>query len=98
MEDNKKEASRSTPAASLPGTPRWVGGVEPAKDLLTATGTQILEMECRQQPERLRELLQAYASDSSIQAELKTFRGLATKKGPVLFIGMGGSYCSFISR
>ena len=70
MEDNKKE------------TPRWVGGVEPAKELLTATGTQILEIECRQQPERLRELLQAYAGDSSIQAELKKFRDLAAKKGP----------------
>jgi glutamine---fructose-6-phosphate transaminase (isomerizing) len=85
MEDNKKEA------------PRWVGGVEPAKELLTATGTQILEIECRQQPERLRELLEAYAADPSIQAELKKFRDLATKRGPVLFIGMGASYCSSIS-
>ena len=85
MEDNKKEA------------PRWVGGVEPARELLTATGTQILEIECRQQPERLRELLEAYAADSSIQAELKKFRDLATKRGPVLFIGMGASYCSSIS-
>jgi glucosamine--fructose-6-phosphate aminotransferase (isomerizing) len=97
MEDNKKDAPRSTPAASLPGTPRWVGGVEPAKDLLTATGTQILEIECRQQPERLGELLHAYSTDASIQAELKKFRSLATKKGPVLFIGMGASYCSSIS-
>ncbi len=97
MDDNKKEAPRSTPAASPPGTPRWVGGVEPAKELLTATGTQILEFECRQQPERLRELLEAYAADSSIQAELKKFRNLATKRGPVLFIGMGASYCSSIS-
>jgi glutamine---fructose-6-phosphate transaminase (isomerizing) len=97
MEDNKKEAPRFTPAASLPGTPRWVGGVEPAKELLTATGTQILEIECRQQPERLRELLEAYAADTSIQAELKKFRTLATEKGPVLFIGMGASYCSSIS-
>jgi glucosamine--fructose-6-phosphate aminotransferase (isomerizing) len=97
MEDNKQEAPRSTPAASLPGTPRWVGGVEPARELLTATGTQILEIECRQQPERLRQLLEAYAADPSIQAELKKFRDLATKKGPVLFIGMGASYCSSIS-
>src|ERR1700722_6585645 len=97
MEDNKKEAPRSTPAASQPGTPRWVGGVEPAKELLTATGTQILEIECRQQPERLRELLEAYAGDSSIQAELTKFRDLAAKRGPVLFIGMGASYCSSIS-
>src|SRR3984885_13376616 len=85
MEDNKRE------------TPRWVGGVEPARELLTATGTQILEIECRQQPERLRELLQAYAGDPSIVAELKKFRELAAKTGPVLFIGMGASYCSSIS-
>ena len=77
--------------------PRWVGGVEPARELLTATGTQILEIECRQQPERLRELLKAYAGDSAIVAQLKKFRELAAKEGPVLFIGMGASYCSSIS-
>src|SRR5271167_3264877 len=77
--------------------PRWVGGVEPAKELLTATGTQILEIECREQPERLRRLLEAYAGDAGIQAELKKLRELALKKGPVLFIGMGASYCSSIS-
>ncbi|MGB8538245.1 MAG: sugar isomerase, partial [Acidobacteriaceae bacterium] len=85
MEGNKMEA------------PRWVGGVEPVKDLLTATGTQILEIECRQQPERLRELLREYFFNSAIKAELKKFHDLATKKGPVLFIGMGASYCSSIS-
>jgi glucosamine--fructose-6-phosphate aminotransferase (isomerizing) len=85
MEDNKKQS------------PRWVGGVAPAQELLTATGTQILEIECRQQPERLRQLLTAYAGDPAIQAELGQFRDLATKEGPVLFIGMGASYCSSIS-
>jgi glucosamine--fructose-6-phosphate aminotransferase (isomerizing) len=85
MEDNKKQA------------PRWVGGVEPAKELLTATGTQILEIECRQQPECLRQLLTAYAADSTIQAELEQFRRLAQRPGPVMWIGMGASYCSSIS-
>ncbi len=85
MEENQKQA------------PRWVGGIEPARELLTATGTQILEIECREQPERLRQLLKEYAGDSAIQAELKQFRDLAAKKGPVLFIGMGASYCSSIS-
>jgi glutamine---fructose-6-phosphate transaminase (isomerizing) len=85
MEDNKKQ------------TPRWVGGVEPAKELLTATGTQILEIECRQQPDCLRQLLTAYAGDSAIESELEEFRSLAQKPGPVLFIGMGASYCSSIS-
>jgi glucosamine--fructose-6-phosphate aminotransferase (isomerizing) len=77
--------------------PRWVAGIEPAKELLTATGTQILEIECREQPEQLRRLLEAYAGDFTIQDELKKFRELALKKGPVLFIGMGASYCSSIS-
>jgi glutamine---fructose-6-phosphate transaminase (isomerizing) len=85
MEDNQKQA------------PRWVGGVEPAKELLNATGTQILEIECRQQPECLRQLLKAYSGDSAIQGELKQFHRLAQRPGPVLFIGMGASYCSSIS-
>ena len=85
MAENKTEA------------PRWIAGIEPAKELLAATGTQILEIECREQPERLRQLLRAYGGDSAIQAELKKFRELALKKGPVLFIGMGASYCSSIS-
>lgn len=96
MEDTNQQTPRSTPAASLPGT-RWVGGVEPAKELLTATGVQILELECRQQPERLRDLLTQYAGDSAIRDELKEFRRLAEKPGPVLWIGMGASYCSSIS-
>lgn len=85
MAENKREA------------PRWIAGIEPAKELLNATGTQILEIECREQPERLRRLLGAYDGDSAILAELKKFRDLARKKGPLLFIGMGASYCSSIS-
>lgn len=77
--------------------PRWISGVEPPKELLTATGTQILEIECREQPARLRDLLQAYRSDALVRTELKKFRELAAKKGPVLFLGMGASLCSSIS-
>src|SRR5580692_3032184 len=77
--------------------PRWISGIEPAAELLKATGTEILEIECREQPARLRELIQAYGSDPAIRAELKKFRGLAEKSGPVLFIGMGASFCSSIS-
>lgn len=78
-------------------TPRWISGIEPPQELLTASGTQILEMECRQQPERLGELIEAYAGSGEIRGELKAFRDLAACKGPVLFIGMGASYCSAIS-
>src|SRR6202453_1141513 len=85
MEETKKQA------------PRWISGIEPRKELLEANGTQVLEIECREQPERLRELIGAYASDPAIRAELGKFRELAAKKGPVLFIGMGASWCSSIS-
>jgi glutamine---fructose-6-phosphate transaminase (isomerizing) len=74
--------------------PRWIAGVEPPKELLSATGTQVLEFECREQPARLRELIHAYHSDLVIRVELERLRQAAQKKGPVLFIGMGGSFCS----
>jgi len=77
--------------------PCWISGIEPSKELLAASGTQILEIECREQPERLHELIRSYASDSVVRAELKKFRDLASKNGPVLFIGMGASFCSSIS-
>ena len=77
--------------------PRWIAGIEPAKELLAANGTQILEIECREQPHRLRDLIRTYRDDSALRAQLKKFRDAATKKGPILFIGMGASYCSSLS-
>ena len=74
--------------------PRWIAGIEPAKEILAYTGTQVLEMECRQQPRLLRDLLAAYASDHALRDELSRFRELAGKQGPVIFLGMGASYCS----
>lgn len=79
------------------GSPRWVGGVEPPKELLNATGTEILELECRQQPEKLRALIETYATDAAIREELASLRKLAQQPGPVLFLGMGASYCSAIA-
>jgi glutamine---fructose-6-phosphate transaminase (isomerizing) len=78
-------------------SPRWIGGVEPPAALLNATGTQILEIECREQPARLRDLIRAYCSDSELRAELMKLHQLARRQGPVLFIGMGASYCSSFS-
>lgn len=78
-------------------TPRWINGVEPSALLLQANGIQILEIECREQPKRLGELIRAYSTDAVIQGQLQKFRELASKNGPVLFIGMGGSFCSSIS-
>ncbi|RXH58094.1 SIS domain-containing protein [Granulicella sibirica] len=85
MEETKKQPAR------------WINGIEPTTELLAMNGIEILEYECREQPERLRELVRAYSSDSAIREELRRFRVLAAGKGPVLFIGMGGSFCSSIS-
>jgi len=49
-----------------------------------------MELECREQPTRLRELLRAYATDPEI-------RKLRAAPGPVLFLGMGASLCSCYS-
>ena len=77
--------------------PRWISGIEPPKELLTATGTQILEIECRQQPERLRELIHSYSHDGEIREQLGKISALAAGRGPVILIGMGASFCSSIS-
>jgi glucosamine--fructose-6-phosphate aminotransferase (isomerizing) len=77
--------------------PRWIAGIEPSKESLTANGTQILEIECREQPNRLRDLIQAYRDDPALRAEFKKFRNATAKKGTILFIGMGASYCSSFS-
>ena len=70
--------------------PRWIGGVEPPPELLRATGIEIMELECRQQPRLLRGLLRTYATDPEV-------RGLCAAPGPVLFLGMGASLCSCYS-
>jgi glucosamine--fructose-6-phosphate aminotransferase (isomerizing) len=77
--------------------PRWVGGVVPPPELLNATGTQIMELECREQPACLGQLIDAYQSDAVIRAQLKRFRELAARPGAVVFAGMGASYCSAIA-
>jgi glutamine---fructose-6-phosphate transaminase (isomerizing) len=77
--------------------PRWIAGIEPSKELLSSSGIEILEIECREQPQRLRDLIQAYRTDPALRAQLKRFRELAVNQGPILFIGMGASYCSAIS-
>jgi len=78
-------------------SPRWIGGIEPPKELLSANGTQILEIECRQQPQKLAELIREYASNPDIQGQLRKLHEIASNPRPVLFIGMGASYCSAIS-
>jgi glucosamine--fructose-6-phosphate aminotransferase (isomerizing) len=77
---------------------RWISGIEPPQELLSASGTQILEIECREQPRKLHELIRAYAADPAIHGSLGKLReASAAGRGPVLFIGMGASLCSSIS-
>jgi glucosamine--fructose-6-phosphate aminotransferase (isomerizing) len=79
-------------------SPRWISGIPPAAELLSATGTQILEIECREQPGKLRDLIRRYGADPAIQSALGTLRhAAASNRGPVLFVGMGASLCSAVS-
>jgi glucosamine--fructose-6-phosphate aminotransferase (isomerizing) len=78
-------------------TRRWISGIEPAPELLSATGAQILEIECREQPGKLHELIRAYAADPEIRSALAKLREDGAAIGPVLFLGMGASFCSSIS-
>ncbi len=77
--------------------PRWIAGVEPPSDMRTLDMTAIYEMECREQPECLVRLLRAYGEDRSILNELETVRQMSLFPLPVLFIGMGASYCSSLT-
>src|ERR1700722_3928931 len=79
-------------------TRRWISGIEPAAELLSASGAQILEIECREQPHKLHELIRVYAADTAIRGPLDRLGDAsAADRGPVLFIGMGASLCSSIS-
>jgi glutamine---fructose-6-phosphate transaminase (isomerizing) len=75
----------------------WIGGAEPPADVRGLKMTAIYEMECRQQPEKLAQLLRAYQNDSAIRKELETLREMSGSPGPILLIGMGASYCSSIT-
>ena len=76
---------------------RWIGGVEPPAALRGGNMTSIFEMECREQPKRLVQLLHAYQNDLAIAKELEILRMMSRSTGPILFIGMGASYCSSIT-
>lgn len=76
---------------------RWIGGVEPPDELRGRDMVSIYEMECREQPGRLAQLLHMYQSDSAITAELETLREISRSPSPFLLIGMGASYCSSIT-
>lgn len=75
---------------------RWIAGVEPPKDLLARSMTSIYEMECREQPEWLAELLHSYHASPEINRQLESLKSTAQATGPAIFIGMGASYCSSV--
>lgn len=78
------------------GSP-WISGVQPPEELRSKNMLEIYEMECREQPEKLAQILRAYQEDPEIRNQLDTLREMSRASGPILFIGMGASYCSSVS-
>ena len=76
---------------------RWIAGIKPPDEMLTMSMTAIFEKECREQPERLAQLFRTYDQDQSLLKELHQLRQVALSPGPILFLGMGASYCSSIA-
>ena len=81
-------------SAEKMSAPRWIAGIEPAAEVLKMNGTEVLEMECREQPARLAGLIAAYAERDGAGEQLLGLRGIVERPGPVLWLGMGGSLCS----
>jgi len=81
----------------LNGGMQWIGGVEPSAEVLAMNMVQIFEMECREQPARLAELLKSYGENRVVREELGRVKQIARDAGPVLFAGMGASFCSGVS-
>lgn len=77
--------------------PRWIAGIEPSPGIRTQSMIEIYEKECLEQPERLSQLVRAYSEDRSILGQMDELRRIMPTSGPVLFIGMGASYCSSVT-
>lgn len=58
---------------------------------------EIFRKECLEQPDRLYEMLRAYSFDGEVRGELERVKKIISKNQPVLWLGMGASYCSSIS-
>ena len=68
---------------------RWISGIEPAQGAALCFGTQILEIECREQPRKLRELIRAYATDPTIRVSLGKLHEAAAAERPRPFYRNG---------
>jgi glutamine---fructose-6-phosphate transaminase (isomerizing) len=70
---------------------------------MTASGEQIggvvsfYQSEFQEQPQKLAGLAAAYGSDPPIRTALQQFRSAISINGPVVWTGMGASYCSAIA-
>jgi glutamine---fructose-6-phosphate transaminase (isomerizing) len=84
-------------ADTVNNEPNWIAGVRPPEDMLKLSMTSIFERECREQPQRLAQLFHAYAEDHSIVQGLQKLSHIVGTFQPILFIGMGASYCSSIA-
>ena len=76
---------------------QWIAGVEPSAEVRAMNMVQIFEMECQEQPAWLGELFKAYAEDGRIREELGRLKRIAGMAGPILYAGMGASFCSSVS-
>jgi glutamine---fructose-6-phosphate transaminase (isomerizing) len=76
---------------------RWIGGMEPPAAMRGLSMNSVYEMECREQPQKLAQLLHAYYGDPGIRKELDTLREMGQSPSPILLIGMGASFCSSIT-
>jgi len=77
--------------------PRWIAGIEPSVDVRTQSMLAVYEKECMEQPERLADLVRAYSEDASILEQLDKLRQIMPSAGPILFVGMGASYCCCVT-
>jgi glucosamine--fructose-6-phosphate aminotransferase (isomerizing) len=77
--------------------PRWIAGVEPSVEVQAQSMLSIYEKECMEQPGRLAHLVHAYSEDRSILEQMDELRRTMPSPGPMLFVGMGASYCSSVT-
>ncbi len=77
--------------------PLWIGGIEPTAEVRNQSMLAIYERECLEQPERLAQLVRAYGEDKLVLEAMGALRKIMPSPGPILFVGMGASYCSGVT-
>jgi glucosamine--fructose-6-phosphate aminotransferase (isomerizing) len=77
--------------------PLWISGIKPSDEMLKQSMISIYEMECREQPACLARLFGSYGAEQSITREMNRLRDMSRAARPILFIGMGASYCSALT-